>query len=150
MQVGHSEVFSDDGEPEERDAPALRPGAHSPTAGIRHMTAAVLQLEDARVAAASVAATGDGGGNGGGSLHLNSRGGAAAARMSMSVPGGGAWGNTWMESEEDEGLGQAAGVGSWTSMGGFESDAWNRARKSATPTADLARRLAEVRAGSRR
>jgi hypothetical protein len=130
--VGHSEVFSDDGKPEERDAPALRPGAHSPTAGIRHMTATLMQLEDARIAAAS-AATGD----------------SQTARMSMSVPGG-AWSNTWMESEAGDSQGNPLGgvPGAWASMGGFESDVWARARKS-TPTADLARRLAELRAGSR-
>lgn len=61
VQVGHSEVFLDDGEPEERDAPALRPGAHSHTAGIRHMTATVLKLEDARAATASATASGTAG-----------------------------------------------------------------------------------------
>lgn len=139
IQVGHCEVFSDDGEPEERDAPALRPGAHSPTAGIRHMTATVMKLEDARVAAASAAAAPEGDAPAGAESDR-------AARMSMSVPGGCAWGNMWMENEAEDG--NPIG-GAWASMGGFESDAWTRARKS-TPTADLARRLAEVRAGTRR
>lgn len=134
-------MFSDDGEPEERGAPALRPGAHSPTAGIRHMTATVLQLEDARVAAASAAAAADAADS------TQTGPPARGARMSMSVPGGGAWGNTWMDRELDDA--QPVGGGSWASMGGFESDVGARARKS-TPTADLARRLAEVRAGSRR
>lgn len=141
MQVGHAEVFSDDGEPEERDAPALRPGAHSPTAGIRHMTAAVMQLEDARVAASAAAAAAGGAAAPGGGATTNQ-----TARMSMSMPGGGIFGTTWMDSEAEEG--HSIG-GAWASMGGFESDVWARARKS-TPTADLARRLAEVRAGSRR
>lgn len=47
--TGHQDVWSDDGEPEEMDAPPLRPGAHSPTAGVRHMSQAVLQAQESRV-----------------------------------------------------------------------------------------------------
>lgn len=134
MQVGHCEVFSDDGEPEERDAPALRPGAHSPTAGIRHMTATILQLEDARIAAASASA---------GAASTASAAQSPPARMSMSVPGSAPWGGSiWMDSEPDVGPGA---TGAWSSMGGFET----RAGRSGTSTADLARRLAAVRAGSK-
>jgi hypothetical protein len=132
-------VFSDDGEPEERDAPALRPGAHSPTAGIRHMTAAVLQLQEARVAAA--------GGAAGGAASACGRAATVAGYLS-----GGADGEAADAAGDSDGIAgdSMSGTGSaWASLGGFDSDAWASTRRS-TPTADLARRLAEVRAGMRR
>eukprot|EP00892_Ulva_mutabilis_P007910 jgi/Ulvmu1/5491/UM023_0027.1 len=48
--MGHQDVWSDDGEPEEMDAPPLRPGAHSPTAGWRSGSQAVLQAQESRAA----------------------------------------------------------------------------------------------------
>lgn len=56
--MGHQDVWSDDGEPEEVDAPPLRPGAHSPTGRIRHVSQAVYQAHESRVARQSAGAPG--------------------------------------------------------------------------------------------
>lgn len=56
--MGHQDVWSDDGEPEEMDAPPLRPGAHSPTGRIQHVSQAVYQAQESRVARQSAGAAG--------------------------------------------------------------------------------------------
>lgn len=56
--MGHQDVWSDDGEPEEMDAPPLRPGVHSPTGRIRHVSQAVYQAQELRAARQSTGAPG--------------------------------------------------------------------------------------------